>query len=307
MKRLLILLSLFLGLLPLSAQETYRFAQRDTCDLYLDIWRPVPGSCTVLDSIPKPSILFVFGGGFVSGRRNDEFYRPWFKKMQEDGYTVIAIDYRLGMKGVRVGKSLPALYKSAKSFLNAQQMGVEDVFSAVSFLTQEKDRLGIDPDNLVICGNSAGAIISLASVYDIAGGKTEGLPSGFAFKGVMSFAGAIVSITGEPKFKTAPCPLLLFHGTADGAVAYGHLGTVARGLWGSSRIARQMQKKGWDCCIWRYTGRTHDVAAYMYALWDIEKDFLENNVIRGIHRSMDATVEDPSLPSWGSVSLDDIY
>ena len=303
------LLAVLLALVAttLSAQETYRYAQRDTCDLLLDIWRPADGAPTTLDSLQKPSILFVFGGGFISGTRNNPWYFPWFRKMQEEGYTVISLDYRLGMKGVKVGKSLSALYRSCEDFYNAQQMGVEDVFAAVSYLHAHPE-LGVDTDNLVLSGSSAGAIITLAVAYDIACGRTEGLPEGFpGFKGAMSFAGAIVSLKGAPKFPKAPCPLLLCHGMADGAVAYDHLGALGRGLWGSKRIARQMQKEGWDCCIWRFTGRTHDVAAYMEVLWKTEKDFLETNVIRGAHRSMDVTVDDPSLPSWNAISLKDIY
>lgn len=289
----------------LSAQETYCFAQRDTCSLYMDIWRPSEGAQTTLDSLQKPAILFVFGGGFITGSRREGMYQKWFRQMQDDGYTVVAIDYRLGMKGVKVKKSLSGLYKSAEYFYRAQQMGVEDVFSAVKYLSE--NNLGIDVNNMVVTGNSAGAIISLACAYDIANGHTEGLPEGFAFKGAMSFAGAIVSVKGAPRFKQAPCPLLLFHGTADKAVAYKHLGTAARGVWGSDWIARQMQKKGWDCCIWRFEGATHDVAGYMAWLWEEQKDFLEKNVIRGAHRSMDVMVEDPSLPKWKPIGLGDIY
>ena len=297
---------LLCGLTTLSAQETYCYAERDTCSLYLDIWRPAEGSPTLVDSLQKPSILFVYGGGFVIGSRKEKFYQPWIQQMQQDGYTVVVIDYRLGMKGVKVGRSLPALYRASVDFLNAQQMGVEDVFSAVSFLHERKD-LGIDTDNMVVTGNSAGAIISLACAYDIACGRTEGLPEGFAFKGVMSFAGGLVSLKGAPKFKTAPCPIMLCHGTADKAVAYKHLGTAARGIWGSDWIARHLQKKGWDCCIWRFEGATHDVARWMYWLWQEQKDFLETNVMRGVHRSMDVTVNDPSLPTWENISLDKIY
>lgn len=306
-KSFFLALLLLLSALPMAGQETYLFAERDTCSLYLDIWRPSEGSVTEIAGVQKPAVLFVFGGGFVTGSRNNAFYHPWYRKMQDDGYTVIAIDYRLGMKGVGVGKSLAALYRSAEDFYEAQQMGVEDLFSAISFLHENRESIGVDPGNIVLSGSSAGAIISLAAVYDISCGRTAGLPEGFAFKGVMSFAGAIVSLTGRPRFGQEPCPMLLFHGTADGAVAYKHLGTIARGLWGSDAIAEQARKNGWDCCIWRFEGRTHDVAAYMSVLWDTEKDFIEKNVMQGIHRSADCLVDDPSLPSFGTITLKDIY
>ena len=299
-----------LVLLPVAfcawAQETYRFAQRDTCNLYLDIWRAEPGSATAVDSLQKPTVLYVFGGGFIMGRRDDPFTIQWFKRLNSEGYSVVSIDYRLGMKGYNVEKSLSGKFKACEQFVLSQEIGVQDVFSAVSFLS-DNPQLGIDPANIVLAGSSAGAIISLASAWQVANGETEGLPEDFpGFKGVMSFAGAIISTSGAPKFKNAPCQLLLLHGTKDEAVAYKSYGFLGRGMWGSSYIAQKFKNKGWPCAIYRYIGRTHAVSAYMDYLWPVEEDFLEK-VTRGVTYSVDAEVDDPSLPSWWNVSLVDIY
>ena len=305
MKKLLITFAALLGALASNAQETYCFAQRDTCSLYLDIWRPTSASVDAR----KPTVLYVFGGGFISGSRKDPTAVKWFGRLCEEGYSVVSIDYRLGMKGYKMGKGLAGASKALGRFVLAQRVGVEDVFSAVSYLAGHPE-LGIATDNLVISGSSAGAIISLASAYAIANGQTEGLPEGFNFKGVMSFAGGIISDEGAPRYSKAPCPLLLLHGTADNAVAYEHYGLLGRGIWGSSYIAAQLKKKGWNFSIWRFKDRAHDVAAYMDYLWPVEKEFLEKNVIQGISCSVDALVDDPSLPSWndwGNISVEDIY
>ena len=303
---ILVLASITAGY-AMRAQETYIFAERDTCSLYMDIFRPTEGAQTTFGDIPKPTIMYVFGGGFLMGQRTDDFTRKWFKLLNDDGYAVVTIDYRLGMKGYKVGKGLIGAFKSVDRFKLSQQVGVEDVFSAVSYLAKYKDRLGIDTDNLVLAGSSAGAIITLASVYDIARGKTDGLPEGFSFKGAMSFAGAIISTNGAPSFDTPPCPVLLFHGTADQAVAYRHLGFMGKGLWGSDFIAEKLNKKGYTHCIYRFKDRTHDVAAYHVALWPLEKAFLENCVMSGNVKRIDAVVDDASLPSWGALSMGDIY
>lgn len=305
-RRFLLLLTLLLSL-SATAQETYRFAGRDTCALYLDIYRPAPGSQTTLDGIEKPAILYVFGGGFITGQRNDPYILPWVKLLQEDGYSVVTIDYRLGMKGYPVKKGLSGAYKASDRFLLAQTVGVEDVFDAISYLRERRDSLGIDPDNLVISGSSAGAIISLAAMHAVSNGQAQGQPRDFRFKGVISFAGAIISTSGAPTFRNPPCPVLLFHGTADQAVAYDHFGAFGRGIWGSSYLASYFKKRGWNYNIWRFDGFTHGVAAYMKELWTIEKDFLENDVVRGIGRNVDALVSDPSLPRWKPIALDDIY
>ena len=59
--RITVLLVLALAAsLPGRAQETYQYVQRDSCALYLDIWRPAAGAVTSLDGVRKPAILFVF-------------------------------------------------------------------------------------------------------------------------------------------------------------------------------------------------------------------------------------------------------
>ena len=65
MKRILTLLVALLCALPCLAQKTtYKVAQRDTCDLFMDVYDPViiPG-----DTLNRPTILFVFGGGICDG------------------------------------------------------------------------------------------------------------------------------------------------------------------------------------------------------------------------------------------------
>lgn len=308
MKKIVLLFFAILGALSLRAQETYLFAERDTCSLYLDIHRPTEGADTCYAGLPKPAIVYVFGGGFITGSRDQEYARPWFKLLNDNGYAVISIDYRLGMKGYEVGKGVKGAFKASEQFYLSQQMGVEDLFSAISFLSENREELGIDVNNLVVSGSSAGAIIAQAAEYDIVCGRSAGLPEGFRFKGVMSFAGAVISISGAPQYPSAPCPVLLLHGTNDQAVAYKKFTGAGRGIWGSDYLTEHWAKKGYaGYCIYRFKDRTHDVAAYLTQLWDVEEAFLQQNVILGHVRTVDALVDDASLPSWGSIDLDTIY
>ena len=303
-KILLALITIVWGCLA-QAQETYLFASRDTCDLYLDIYRPAEGADTTFQGIRKPAIIHVFGGGFVTGSRRDGYLVNWYKLLNQEGYTVVAIDYRLGMKGYKMKKGLSGLLNASDRFLLSQEVGVEDVFSAVRFLA--RNDVGVDVDNLVLAGNSAGAIITLASAQALANGQVPDLPEGFNFKGAISFAGAIISTSGAPKFQSAPCPVLLFHGTVDKAVAYNKLAAFGRGLWGSNYLAKKFKKNGYPYCFYRMKDRTHDVAGYHIALWPYEKAFLEQNVMLGHARTVDALVEDDSLPRWDNIKINDIY
>lgn len=304
-------------IMPVAAQEnvqnaqreTYQFAQKDTCALYMDIHRPAPGVATSIDSVAKPTIFYMFGGGFISGKRDAGHLLPFYKTLTDHGYTVVAIDYRLGMKGYKMGKGWIGLAKSVKPFYHAQQMGVEDVFSAIAYLAAHPE-LGIDINNIVLSGSSAGAIISLASAYAVTNGEAEGLPEGFRLKGVMSFAGAIISTHGAPKFKELPCPILFFHGLDDNAVAYKHVGAFGLGMWGSSYYAAKLKKKGGNYSIYRYKDRAHDVAAYTNLLWTEEEAFLEKNVMKGLRCVVDALVDDPTLPvfkEWSQMTPQQMY
>ena len=309
MKRTIILLALLLcTTLSFAQKATYKVAQRDTCDLYMDVYDPVviPG-----DTLGRPTILFVFGGGFIMGQRDDPWVLPWFKLLNENGYRVVSVDYRLGLKGIRMRFDLFHLIQSADYTKKAVDMGVEDVFASVRYLADHPE-LGVDMDNIVIAGSSAGAMISLSSELEACNRtvRAEILPAGFHFAGVMSFAGAIMSDTGKPVYKRTPCPQLLIHGTADGAVQYEKMGFGRRGMFGSSYLVNNVLKPaGYVYQIYRYVDHSHDMAANMMANWPEEKRFLEAAVMGKKRLIIDCTIDDPDMPVLGSasVTLDDIY
>ena len=308
---MLLVLALVLFATASFAQEktTYMVAQRDTCDLYMDVYDPVviPG-----DTLKRPTILFVFGGGFVMGRRDDPWVMPWFRLLNENGYRVVSVDYRLGLKGIRMRFDLFHLIESAGFTKKAVDMGVEDVFASVRYLADHADELGVDMDNIVISGSSAGAMISLSSELEACNRTSRAaiLPEGFHFAGVMSFAGAIMSDSGKPAYKRTPCPQLLIHGTKDEAVAYDKMGFGRWGMFGSSYLVENVLKPaGFTYQIYRYVDHSHDMAANMLANWPEEKRFLEVSVMGKQPLVVDCTVDDPTMPvlTFASVSLDDIY
>ena len=309
MKRtILTLLALLLCTLSFAQgkKTTYKVAQRDTCDLYMDMYEPsdIPG-----DTLYRPTILYVFGGGFITGSRDDPWVLPWFKLLNENGYRVVSVDYRLGLKGIKMRFDLFHLIQSADYTKKAVDMGVEDVFAAVRYLADHPE-LDVDIDHIVIAGSSAGAMISLSSELEACNRtlRAEILPEGFHFAGVMSFAGAIMSDTGKPEYKRTPCPQLLIHGTADGAVQYEKMGFGRWGMFGSSYLVNNVLKPaGYVYQIYRYVDHTHDMAANMLANWPEEKRFLEVSVIAGKPLTIDCTIDDPMMPVFRGYTLDDIY
>ena len=311
MKRFIFLL-LLLSCSWVHAQNlagTYAFATRDTCELYLDIYDPSPGSETTFEGHAKPTILYVFGGGFFMGSRSAQGHLPWFKLLNDNGYKVVTIDYRLGLKGVEMKFNLLQLTGTAKKTKHAVDLGVEDLFSAVRYICDHAGELDIDPQHIVIAGSSAGAMIALSAEYEICNGsvRTPVLPEGFNFAGVMSFAGAIMSSEGKPVYKNVPCPQLLMHGTKDRIVQYSKLHVGRWGLFGTSSLAGILQKKGAVAQILRYLDHGHDISAHMAGLWPEEKRFLEETIMLGKPVRIDAMIDDPSLAKGWTMPAKALY
>ena len=300
------------GHLDISAQETinpdntYMFAQRDTCELFMDIYEPTKGSSRKFEGKEKPTVIFMFGGGFVAGSRDDEDYCKWFRQMTDNGYRIISIDYRLGLKGTdKVGIA------QVNELDKAIHMAVEDLFSATSYIIENAESLGIDPKNLVVSGSSAGAISVMQAEYEIAN-KTRWiseLPAGFNYAGVMSFAGAILSREGLLDFKDAPCPTLMLHGTSDELVPYKQIRFFHLGFFGGGKIVERFKKFGYNFNMYHFIDYGHEIAMAMETTLDLQMDFLQRNVIQGKKRIVEAWISDPDVIKGGNVpqSRDELY
>lgn len=294
-----VLTGLLCGWLQASAQTslltpdgTYMYERRDTCDLYLDVYDPADGSETTYMGIEKPTVIFLFGGGFIQGTRDNESYNSWFRMLTENGYRVISIDYRLGLKGsTKVGIA------QANVLDKAIHMAVEDLFSATNFILDNSDQFGVSADNIVISGSSAGAISVMQAEYEIANRTpwASVLPEGFNYAGVMSFSGAILSREGLVDYKTDPCPTLMLHGTADRLVPYKQIKVLKLGFFGGGKLVKRFQKFGYNYNMYHFTDYGHEIAGSMSTTLDLQLKFLECNVMQKKMRIVEAWISDPDV------------
>lgn len=288
---------------------TFKYAERDTCDLYLDIFLPDEGSATSLGGKTKPTILWIFGGGFFEGQRNDSI-TEWFRMLQKDGYSVVAIDYRLGLKGVSISPGINP--KFIKAVTKSIDMGVEDLYSATLWIKDNGGCYGLDANNIVLAGASAGAIIALQAEFDITNDKplSAVLPEDFNYKGVMSFSGAAYCFDWNLRFAMEPCPIAFFHGTDDTIVPYRKISFLQVSMKGSDALVKTMKKSGYyNYNIYRFPDHSHEIAVNMGISYPEEMRFLEENVIRGQVRTVDAFVYDPAVPTpeWESNGFKQLY
>ena len=267
-KTVIVFLFLFLLHTPLSAQHriadlpehirksTVTYAVKGDDTLRMDIYR-------LKNAVEKqPAVLFQFGGSFWAGYRDREIYGAYYRTLAERGFTVVAIDYRLGMKGKKY--NLRTLTSKKEGLAEAVQVAVEDLFTATDFLLDHAGEWNIDPDSILASGSSAGAISALQADWILKNrmAGSEILPAGFHYKGIIGFAGGIFSRRGGPKWEYGlPAPTLMFHGSKDRTVPYRTIRFFNIGMFTSKNLSRRMRRAGGEFLLIDLQGKDHNGGA----------------------------------------------
>ncbi|MBC7422112.1 MAG: carboxylesterase family protein [Ferruginibacter sp.] len=234
----------------LLQKKTIVFATPDTTTLKMDIYG------LNNDTAKKPCILFMFGGGFIAGNRDSKNYSEYFKLLVSHHFIVVSIDYRLGLKGKKLGVF------NTKPLQTAIGLAVTDLYSATNYLLANAAMYGIDTSIIILSGSSSGAITVMSAEWEKCNAtKTaSALPAGFNYAGVISFAGAIFSTSGKPSYKTPPSPIMMFHGTKDKLVYYNKRSFLWKGIFGSASLAGVFEKKKYPYYFQRVVGKGHEIA-----------------------------------------------
>jgi predicted esterase len=279
-------------------KRTFVYAVKGTDTLRLDKYdtQEIAGN--------KPCLIFVFGGGFAAGRRDDAAFLPFYEKLVRNGYAVVAIDYRLGMKNLKERlhtkqRKLKLLYQVIGIFEQSIDMAVEDLFDATAYIVAHAADWRIDTAKIISCGSSAGAITVLQGEYELcnAGKLTAHLPQGFHYAGVISFAGAVFNKSGRLEWKSRPSPILLFHGDADMEVPYDKLTFRKFGFYGSACIAGQLRASGAAYYFYSVKNTGHEMSMRpMQYNWDEMHTFLTKFVFAKEQLMMDVVVKPLEKP-----------
>lgn len=305
MKRCLFLIVILgLGCLFLLKAVTVThvpYALRDTGDIYLTVYKPDK------EQAKDYCIVYMFGGGFLVGSRLDSVSTDYCTTMSRHGYTVVAVDYRLGMNGVKA-KGM----KFVRAMQHAIDVAVEDCADAVAYLINNADIYGIDPRKIILTGSSAGAVTSLQTDYCHANGSklTESLPEDFRFAGVIPYSGAIFSTEGYVDYKLhAPAPTMFFHGTDDRIVTYKQIKIANLGLFGANSLARRFKRFGYPYYIRRYEGMGHEVCIFGARTVAEVEYFIHNYIEAAKPLAIDETYYDSDFKtdSRTSRNLRDLY
>lgn len=209
----------------------------------------------------RPCLIFLFGGGFTGGDRRAAQYLEFFDHMACQGCDVLSIDYRTGLKEATAADfSSPETF--AHKLVSAIRLAVDDLYSATRYAVEQSEAWGIDPEQILVMGSSAGAITVLQGEYMRCNNdpQSEMLPEEFRYAGVISLAGAIFHLGEGLEWQSEPAPMLLFHGNADRNVPYDAVLLPGAGFFGSQYIAQNLTEL--EAPHWFYTikGADHVVA-----------------------------------------------
>lgn len=243
-----------------AVTETY--AVKDGEELKLDVYEPKDDTMSA-----RPLIVFMHGGGFAGGTRENEGEVQFARAAARKGYVAVQISYRLTRKDRSFGCDYEASGK-----METFRKAAEDFMDAVDFMLRYKKKYGIDPSKVIVGGSSAGAEAVLNAVYNRP--LMFEKPAKYAdlqFSGVFSLAGAIVDARYITKKNAVPG--VFFHGTEDNLVPYAsaphHLcDTGAPGylfLDGSRTITNKLNELNTSYMLYSFEGGKHEHSGMPFA------------------------------------------
>ncbi|MCC5952885.1 MAG: carboxypeptidase regulatory-like domain-containing protein [Acidimicrobiia bacterium] len=217
-------------------------------DLRLDVYEPAGDVAT-----QRPLIVWIHGGGFVSGNKADPIEVAVASRLARQGYVAVSIGYRLGSAIDEV----------------AAMRAYSDAGDAIAFLRGSAEQWRIDPSRIVAAGASAGGITALNLAY---------LPNRSAGEGLdddprrVSAAVSVAGMAVPSSIEAGEPPSYLAHGTADTFVQF------------SSAVdtCDAAHAVGVECVLDVYEGATHvsiflsaeqiadDVSVWLYGTLGLE-------------------------------------
>ena len=214
----------------------------------------------------RPAIVFFFGGGWRGGTPTQFF--PHGRYLASRGMVAVSAQYR-----------------TSGSHGTSPIECVADGKSAVRWMRQHADELGIDPDRIASGGGSAGGHVA-ATTGVIKGLDEKGEDTAVSSKpNAMVLFNPVTDTTrierlGERALKISPLqsvakddpPTLILHGKADTTVPYATAET----------FCKAMEAAGNRCELVGYEGRPHGFfnytrsrIAYTNTVWHMDR-FLES-------------------------------
>ncbi len=131
--------------------------------LQMDIFLP---ECND-ESLRRPLLMWIHGGAFLAGDKNDPSIQTMCKEFAKRGYVTASIDYRLGFISDELAwecnyPNYECLFATDSSeWSRAYYRAVQDAKGALRFLINRHEQYRIDTSNVFVAGESAGAFTAM--------------------------------------------------------------------------------------------------------------------------------------------------
>ncbi len=272
--------------------------------LMLDFYQP---NGDVLNK--RPLIIYIHGGGFTSGTRKYLHIKNILSRMVLKGYVAASIDYRLDPSFV--------LYNSTT---NRREMtdAMHDAKAAIRFFKANATTYGIDTNQIIIGGESAGAITAMMAAYVDKQSEMSVYPmsnpndptgnsgnSGYSnkTKATLCLCGLILDTSA---IEIMDNPVLVVHGTADPMIP----------LMFPQNIVSRAQHTFTDYTKYFFNGATHcpwittlpNFSLYEDSTVTLITNFLYQKIIAGIsqNKTINNMVKVYPNPSNGVISIENL-
>jgi acetyl esterase/lipase len=250
-----------------------------------DLYQPAGDSST-----GRPMIIWMHGGGFKFGSKRATGIELWSETFSKRGYVCAAINYSLS-------KHNPIF--NFDELLKSTYYAVQDARAAVEYFRKNYKLYNIDPDKIILAGNSSGGMIALQAAYSnnyqlaklaglpdtVAGAKITIIPKVAA---VINYWGGIFDLNW---LKNGHVPIVSVHGSKDGIVPLTHKDAP---LYGSLAIHEKADELKIPNGFKLFEGYAHELHKHFNPIFKVSNktkerwlqagqytaDFLYTNVIK---------------------------
>ncbi|GAB3915081.1 alpha/beta hydrolase [Mucilaginibacter boryungensis] len=238
-------------------------ASKDQKKSYLfDLYQPKGD-----DASSRPLIIWMHGGGFKFGSKTAKGVKLWSQTFARRGYVCASINYRLS-------KANPLFHFD--DLLKGSFYATQDAKLAVAYFRTNAAKYHIDPDKIILGGNSAGGFIALNAAYsknedfgrlaNIADDeiKSSGVPHRPIYA-VINYWGSIYDLGWLSNAKT---PIISVHGSEDGLVPITHKNSS---LYGSLDIHNKADALHIPNTLKVYKGYSHELQKHFNPFFEGSK------------------------------------
>lgn len=232
-----------------------------------DLYEPAGDSNT-----KRPLIIWMHGGGFSFGSKDAKGIKLWGETFAKRGYVCAGINYKLGSKFSMF---------SAGALTKSSYYAVQDARTAVAYFKKNAAKYGIDPDKIILAGNSAGGIIALLTAYtnnaelankaDLNSKEDENVSMSAMrthVAGVINFWGGVFKLEW---LKNARVPIVSVYGDKDGLVHPG----ANNNFYGSISVHNEADKLHIPNDIKVFEGYSHELQKHFNPVFAVDNETRE--------------------------------